>query len=455
MRLRLQLAVLVFLLLAVRPTVVAQHAAPEPTRVASTGTKPLMAEKQLGYLCATNEKTEAAERVTLETYSSPALENALLSSKSFWDYITDPATSYLDRMAAAHHGGSRLSPEELPWLWQAMADVRAVPSGVAAPPCSAVMLAALPLTIDALEPGSNRPRPRTTQVVLGRETPVPTKNIDFPVTVEERDHSPWLWQMDRALSILFTRTNSYYGDPSRYPARVKAAWNWPIPVLTYRPGDVVRNSAGGFVHNLDPVEWKLEWSRISIRSQALTEGAPHDPLLLETILKLALNNDNYYVAYSARVDDLYAWGQDSYHFEELAHVAQIAILQKTQWDNVAAQTAFVTASLARDNGYSASVPHVKPLKTATAVLAIGRWAVDKKLSSWNRYYSFVNPVCRIADDPPFPPDQLRDPKDPQVDEKLKIFEAWFEKKKPALKQQAEAELPRLRSLAKELSTDIE
>lgn len=59
------------------------------------------------------------------------------------------------------------------------------------------------------------------------------------------------------------------------------------------------------------------------------------------------------------------------------------------------------------------------------------------------------------DDAPFPPDQLRDPKDPQLDEKLKIFEAWFEKKKPALEQQAEAELPLLRSLAKELSTDIE
>jgi hypothetical protein len=426
--------------------------AQETTELASS---PVKRVEQWGYLCATNEKTEAAERATLEKYSSPALDKALLSGKSFWVYITDPATPYLDRMAAANRGGSVLSPEELPLLWQAMAEVGAVPSGVAPSPCSAIMHVALPLTIDALEPGSNRPRPRTIQVVLGRETQLPTKSIDFPVTVEERDHSPWLWQMERALSMLFTKTNSYYGDPSRYPARVKAAWDWPIPVLTYRPGDVVRNFAGDFVHNLDPVEWRLEWSRISIRSQALTEGAPHDPLLLETILKLALNNDNYNVAYSAGVDYLYAWGQDSYHFEELAHVAQIAILQKTQWENVAAQTAFVTASLARDTGYSANTPHIKPLKTATAVLAIGRWAVDKKLNSWNRYYSFVVPICRIVDDAPFPPDQLRDPKDPQLDEKLRIFEAWFEKKKPALEQQAEAELPHLRSLAKELSTDIE
>ena len=416
---------------------------------------PVKKVEQPLYLCATNEKTEAAERATLETYSSPALEKALLSSKSFWDYITDPATPYMDRMAAANRGGSILSPEELPLLWQAMAEVDAAPSGVNPSPCSAVAFAAPPLTIDALAPGSNKPQPKTIRVILGRETELPTKNIHFPVTAEERDHSPWLWQMERALSILFTKTNCYYADPSRYPARVKAAWDWPIPVLTYRPGDVVRNSAGGFVRNLDPVEWKIEWSRISIRSQALTEGAPHNPLLLETILKLALNNDNYYVAYSAGVNYLYAWGQDSYHFEELAHVTQIAILQKTQWDNVAAQTAFVTASLARDRGYSAGAPHVKPLKTATAVMAIGRWAVDKRLSLWNRYYSFVNPICRIVDDPPFPPDQLRDPKDSQLDEKLTIFEAWFEKKKPALERQAETELPHLRSLAKELSTDIE
>ena len=64
-------------------------------------------------LCATNEKTESAERTMLETYSSPALKKATLSSKSFWDFITDPSTPYMDRLAAANRGGSMLSPEEL------------------------------------------------------------------------------------------------------------------------------------------------------------------------------------------------------------------------------------------------------------------------------------------------------------------------------------------------------
>lgn len=386
------------------------------------------AEQQLSR-CATDEKTDAAERTMLETYSSPALENVMLSSKSFWDFITDPSTPYMDRMAAANRGGSMLSPEELPLLWKAMAEVSSVDSGISPSPCSA-------------GPGLNKSREEASRVVLGREIKLSKDTLSFPVTAEERNHSPWLWQMQKALSILFDKTNLYYGG-IRYPARVKAAWELPISASTYPDGEIVRDSK------------QIDWNKIAIRSRALFDAAPHDVLLLQTILKLALNNDNYYVAYSARVDDLYAWGQDSYHYEELAHVAQVAVLQQTQWENVAAQTAFVMASLARWKGDPVSSPNLKPLKTATGILAIGRWAMDNSLNPWNRYYSFVQPICRIVNDAPCPLDQLRDPNDPRLDERLRVFEAWFEMKKPALEQQAEAERSHLRSLANVLQTDIE
>ena len=58
----------------------------------------------------------------------------------------------------------------------------------------------------------------------------------------------------------------------------------------------------------------------------------------------------------------------------------------------------------------------------------------------------------MVNDPPFPPDQIRDPKDPKLDQAMKTFAAWFEKKKPALKKAAEAEQPHLRVLAAELQT---
>jgi len=382
-------------------------------------------------LCTVDEKTDATELKALQTYSSPALEKAMLSSKSFWDFVSDPSTPYMDRMAAANRGGSMLSPEELPWLWQAMAEVGSVPSGVSPPPCSAIAGGLW-----------NSLRENASRVILGREIQLPTNDVGFPVTAEERNRSPWLWQMERALSTLFDRTNNYYGDPGIYPARVRAAWAWPIPTSTDRAGGIGRNS-------------DMEvWNRTSIRTRALTEIAPHDTLLLQTILKLALSSENQYVAYSAPVHDLYAWGDDSFHYEELAHVAQIVILQRTRREEVAAQAAFVAASLAQYKVISGA-PRVRPLKTATGALAIGRWAMSESLNPWNRYYSFVEPICRMVDDPPCPVDQLRDPNDPRLDKSLKTFEAWFEKEKPKLESEAEAERPHLESLAKELQIDIE
>ena len=156
----------------------------------------------LGQLCGTNERTDAAEAVLLRTYTSPALENALRSDKAFWKFLTDPSTPYLDRITAAKRGDSILSPEDLPLLSNAMVEIETVPKGVDPPPCSD--MAAI----------GQLPREQTTRMVLGHEIQLPTKNIALPITAEERDHSPWLWQMERALAIIFTKTNLYYGGPA-------------------------------------------------------------------------------------------------------------------------------------------------------------------------------------------------------------------------------------------------
>jgi hypothetical protein len=397
-----------------------------------------------------DEKTDNAELAALRTYSSPALEKALVSSKTFWEFITDPSTPYMDRMAASHRGGSVLSPEELHWLWEAMAEIATVPSGVDPAPCTAVAVFLPPAreqdlsrAMQGLAKGSTPPEPEPTRVVLGHEIKLSKKNVSYPITAEEREHAPWLWQMQTALSLLFDRTVVYYGG-SRYEARVKAAWDWPIKISTNEPGRPYPSDS-------DPTEWQ----KIYIRSRALTEWAPHDTLLLQTILKLALNNDNYFVAYGGHVQDLSAWGQDSYHYEELAHTAQIAVIQKTRWENVAAEAAFVMISMAARKSDPVNMPNVKPLRTATGILAIGRWAEDQRLSPWNRYYGFVLPICRIVDDAPCPAKELRDPKDPELDIRLKAFDEWFGERKAALEEQSEAERPHLKSLAKELQTEID
>jgi hypothetical protein len=393
-------------------------------------------------LCDLEEKNDAAERGALSTYSSPGLEAALLSSKSFWSFITDPSTPYMDRMAAASNGGSMLPPEELHVLWQAMVEVNSVPSGVNPSFCSAIaVIPRIPTASalrDALWPDPKQSARQRTVMVLGHPTLLPENRLSFPVTAEERDHSPWLWQMQRALRILFDRTNAYYGD-IRYPARVRAAWAWPISPSAYQN----RNDSDAN---------QIEWNLVNIRSRALTEGAPHDILLFETILKLALNNERDYVAYTTPVGDLVSWGPD-HHLEELAQAAQIIILQKTRWENVAAQTASTASQAAQYKGDT--MPHAKLVKTATAVLAIGRWAMDRNLNPWNRYYSFVQPICKIVEDSPCSSELLRDPNDPRLAQELSAFESWFAKKQPTLELQAEKERPHFRSLANELEAPNE
>jgi hypothetical protein len=392
--------------------------------------------QKLTELCAASEKTDAFEQEALKTHTSPALEKALLSNKTFWTFITDPDTPYLDRMAAATRGASALSPEDLHLLWEAMAEVELQRSGVKFSPCDYIRSANL-TPLMWVSRRNRLPADSAPRVILGREIQVPEEDRGFPNTVEEREQSPWLWQLGRALPILFDNVNRYYGDASRYPLRVKAAWDWIVPIPE---------------HETDRSDLDT-WERVRIRSRALAEWAPRDVLLLQTVLKLALHNDNRTVPYSANVEALVVWGQDSYHLEELAHVGQIVILEKTKWEDVAERTAFLAAESARYEP-NPSAPHIVPLKSATAILAIGKWARDSRVAAWSRY-QFAGWICKMVDDPPFTAGELRDPEDPRLKERLRTFDVWFEKKKPSLEREAAGERPRLQALAKELGVDLD
>jgi hypothetical protein len=125
-------------------------------------------ESHLRELCATEERTDVAEQATLKTYASPALEAALLSSKAFWDFITDPSTPYLDRMAAANRGGSVLSVEDLPKLWQAMVEIQTAPPAATASPCAYIQSDNLTPQMWIDRQGRAAQREAVTVVVIGR-----------------------------------------------------------------------------------------------------------------------------------------------------------------------------------------------------------------------------------------------------------------------------------------------
>jgi hypothetical protein len=382
--------------------------------------------QQLQELCAQEEKTDAAEVAALNTYSSPVLEKALGSGPEFWRFLIDPVTPYMDRMAAAQRGGGMIGPTDLPTLWKAVADFEAHRSGVAGPPC-------VYLRSDNRRPEDwvhrnqwlmSQAAADRSYTILGQKVDLPDKMTDFPITPAEREKAPWPWQMARALAALETKVEIYYGDPIRYPLLVDAAWGW-------QPGN---------------------WQGASVRSRALLGREPRNALRLKTIVRLALDDPDPNVN-SGVPTDLNVWGTDSYQFEELTHVAQIVILQKTQKEPVAASTAYSIGSLARLRDNSCC-PQLKPLRTATAILAMGKWAMDRNLSAWDRYASFVDPIYKAVATPPFQPGTIRDPRSPELAKSLMAFEEWFKSQRSSLEQQAAEERPHLQSLASELSQQI-
>ena len=117
------------------------------------------------------------------------LQKALLSSKAFWDFMISPSTPYLDRMAAAIRGNSLLSAGELICFGKRRPRYQLSPTGVLPHPCSA-------------QPRVRATGLNRTRVVLGRQIQIPKDSIEYPITAAERDHSPWLWQMQAVSEIL-------------------------------------------------------------------------------------------------------------------------------------------------------------------------------------------------------------------------------------------------------------
>ena len=94
------------------------------------------------------------------------------------------------------------------------------------------------------------------------------------------------------------------------------------------------------------------------------------------------------------------------------------------------------------------------IATATGALAISRWATDKTLDPWTRYYSFASSVCSIVRKPPFAPNLQLDPNSPIVTWLLAKFETWLAQERPRLEQEAASENSHLAELAAEIHQSI-
>ncbi len=282
----------------------AQPARPDP--------KALTAE--LNSMCRQVEQTEQAEVAILQAHKSAAVNSALTSEADFWQFLISPSTDYRDRMVAARLGGGLIGLDRLTELWKAQADLDRPRVPRVLSPCDYVMSANIRpenwLTRhNAFVNGASRPQSR---LFLGQDL---TKPFDYPVTQDERDHAPWLWQMERMMPVLVNAVETYYAQPGRYPAMAEVAWNWQTS----------------------------DWWEASVRERALVRG-PRNAAWLQNLIRLALERQSETGA--GAVSSLYVFGSDSDHFEELVHVAQIIIMQRTRSRRVAEAAGFAIAQLA-------------------------------------------------------------------------------------------------------------
>jgi hypothetical protein len=342
------------------------------------------------------------------------------SEPAWWNYFTNPATPYAERLAAAYQGAKLLSPQEMPKLWEAMAALEETPTGVNPSPCSYYISANMTpeMWVDRKEHPSSRAAARKpeTRYILGSSVQLPTQAVDYPLTENDFSSIPWLWQMEQALRVLKNEVRFINSrDSIRYAVVAGIAFKW---------------KAEGFWEQRERIE-------------AITSG-PQNTDWVRSVTKLAVEEGT-----EVRLSlTIYA----SFHVEELAHAAQIVILQNAKSASQAAGIAIDVGELAHMKPRFDS--KLQPMETATATLVIAKWANDTALHSRSRYL-FARNICDFLGEPPPVPNPLNPSgPDPGVEKLLNKCETWFAGQRPALEEKAAEERPHLEELAAELGQKL-
>jgi hypothetical protein len=386
--------------------------------------------QELTPLCAQVEEAEKAEAEILRSPSRSSVRQRL-SGDEVWRLVTDPSTPYLDRMFAAQEGGSAIDTGQLITLWRTAALFAHVPAGVYPSPCVILHSSAhnprdwADRTRFAASAIAFKPQMRT---LLGRDVDFPSATVDFPLTLADRGRAPWLWQMKQALAVLAAAVRAHYAQPHLYDRMAEIAWNW-------QPADFYERR---------------------VRYEALKTG-PRNAAWVQMMVRLALDDRPTFSDSSLALHDLYVWGADSYHLQELVHTAYIVILRDTRQPDVARNAAYQSARMWLTR-YGSFSKQLKPMRSATAVLAIARWAMDRSIETSTRYSALAGAICTIVDNPPYVPDpalvrstEAIRSNEAKFNAALSAFESWFVTERPRLEREAASERGRFEALARELN----
>ena len=359
-------------------------------RVAATNPKANAAiYQEMRDRCPIARAADEAEPAAARTYSSPRLTASLRNWDALWVLLNDPNTPYTERIAAAYQGAAVVTPDVLPRFASIVAGRLKTLAQVQFSPCDVPSWHRLEFYV-AMPP--------------------------YPINAAQRANAPFDWQLQRALDVLDRQVKAFYADPTRSPALLRAMEAW-------QPAD--------------PYE-------VAYRFEALLTG-PRDIGLLQRLIRATLAYPT--TPHASILRALNASTTDTAGFLERLHVAQLVLLAQTQ---DSALVGDVATSVLRLGLSSVSRPELKPVRTATSVLAIARWVQRRDLSPETRNV-LAKQFMPLLDRFPLTWDPNQPPNDKEILQILATFDTWLASHRANLDDVAATERPRLEELLAELN----
>ena len=359
-------------------------------RTAATNVNSNAIYQEIRDRCPMARAADEAESAAARAYFSPRLSAALGNWDASWTLLNDPASPYAERIAAAYQGAAAVTPEVLPrFASLAAGRLKKLPH-VQFSPCD------IPSWFRLEDYAAMPP---------------------YPINDTQRANAPFDWQLQRALDVLDRGVKAYYADPTRSAALLRAMEAWQ-PADTYEA---------------------------AYRFEALLTG-PRDTALLQRLIRATLAYPN--APFAPILRTLTASPTDTAAFLERLHVAQLVLLAQTR--NSALVSDLATSVLRLASPSSVNQPPLKPVRTATSVLALAGWVQRPDLSAETRNI-LAKKFRPLVDRLPLVWDANVQPTDKELLQMLATFDNWLVSHRASLDDEAAAERPHLEELLAELN----
>ena len=343
--------------------------------------------------CPIARAADEAEPAAARAYFSPRLNAALRNWDALWTLLNDPDTPYAERIAAAYQGAATVTPDVLPRFSSVAAGRLKKLARVQFSPCD------VPSWFRIEDYAAMPP---------------------YPINDAQRANAPFDWQLQRALDVLDRGVKAYYADSTRNAALLRAMEAW-------QPAD--------------PYE-------VAYRFETLLTG-PRDIALLQRLIRTTLD---YPTAPNAPIlRTLTASTTDTAGFLERIHVAQLVLLAQTQ--NTALVSDMATSVLRLASPSAGGQPELKPVRTATSLLAIARWVQRPDLSMETRD-ALAKRFKHFVDRFPLVWDANLPQSDKEIQQMLATFDTWLASHRANLDDEAAAERPHLEELLAESTPPV-